>query len=117
VTLNLGNHLVDVVDFNVTCPVWRIGIGNDSAPIEDAGDWLGSRAGEPTSAVLVWHRHVLERPADGRGVECFDRFDITRIESIPDEISVCHELPPCCSSLPTPKAKRNFSARQLRMAG
>jgi hypothetical protein len=92
VTLSLCKQLIEVVDFKIAQPVRRIGIGSDSTHVEDTGDRLPTRLGEPVGGALVWHRHAFERPADGRGIERFDRLDITRIEFIPDEISVSHNF-------------------------
>jgi hypothetical protein len=48
--------------------------------------WRTSRCGSG------WASGCLERPSDGRGVEFFGRFDITRIEFMPVEISVSHSF-------------------------
>src|SRR5581483_3736388 len=78
---------IDVVDRDVGHPAFRHALVVGAADVEQAADRLAIHLGDPIGA--AGHRHGIEAPAHGVGVELLRAFDVPARPFVPVESAVC----------------------------
>ena len=121
---NLCNQSINVVDFKIAQPVRRIGVGHDSAHVEDAGDWLVSSLGDPVGAILHAASACLRTSSQRSQRRTLWRPQHRACRVHANRNFRGAQLPPCCCSLPakprvsrppyssSPRWKRSILSRQ-----